>query len=149
MVCLAYRHSLSIIILVATQNCRYPYPGHEGKKIALHCKKNQLTGKWRIQEIREIFGVFLGVAETIVCQLLCCGVGIVQCLFNLLYYVIGVRNTKKPPIFVTLVLVRSFIKYLVGHKYMGKRIKRKIQILLRFVRQVVRGVACHAMFTTQ
>ena len=23
--------------------------------------------------------------------------GIVQCLFNLLYYVIGVRNTKKPP----------------------------------------------------
>ena len=67
--------------------------------------KNQLTGKWRIQEIREIF--------------------------------------------VTLVLVRSFIKDLVGHKYMGKRIKRKIQILLRFVRQVVRGVACHAMFTTQ
>ena len=31
---------------------------------------------------------------------------------------------------------------------MGKRIKRKIQILLRFVRQVVRGVACYAMFTT-
>ena len=31
---------------------------------------------------------------------------------------------------------------------MGKRIERKIQILLRFVRQVVRGVACHAMFTT-
>ena len=31
---------------------------------------------------------------------------------------------------------------------MGKRIKRKIQILLRCVRQVVRGVACHAMFTT-
>ena len=30
----------------------------------------------------------------------------------------------------------------------GKRIKRKIHILLRFVRQVVRGVACHAMFTT-
>ena len=28
---------------------------------------------------------------------MCCGVGIVQCLFNLLYYVIGVRNTKKPP----------------------------------------------------
>ena len=43
------------------------------------------------------FWVFLGVAETIVGQLLCCGVGIVQCLFNLLYYVIGVRNTKKPP----------------------------------------------------
>ena len=26
---------------------------------------------------------------------------IVQCLFNLLYYVIGVRNTKKPPIKAT------------------------------------------------
>ena len=43
-VCLAYRHSLGIIILVAMP----------GKKIALHCK-NQLTGKWSIQEIREIF----------------------------------------------------------------------------------------------
>ena len=31
----------------------------------------------------------------------------------------------------------------------GKRIKRKIQILLRFVSQVARGVACHAMFTTR
>ena len=31
---------------------------------------------------------------------------------------------------------------------MGKRIKRKIQILLRFARQVDRGVACHAMVTT-
>ena len=28
--------------------------GHEGKKIALHCK-NQLTDKWSIQEIHEIF----------------------------------------------------------------------------------------------
>ena len=46
------------------------------------------------------FRVFLGVAETIVSSLLCCGVGIVQCLFNLLYYVIGVRNTKKPPDFI-------------------------------------------------
>ena len=44
-VCLAYMHGLGIIILVA---------GHEGKKIALHCK-NQLTGKWSIQEIHEIF----------------------------------------------------------------------------------------------
>ena len=43
-----------------------------------------------------LIGVFLGVAETIVSSLLCCGVGIVQCLFNLLYYVIGVCNTKKP-----------------------------------------------------
>ena len=49
----------------------------------------------------HILRVFLGVAETIVSSLLCCGVGIVQCLFNLLYYVIGVRNTKKPPILKT------------------------------------------------
>ena len=28
-----------------------------------------------------------------------CNCPIVQCLFNLLYYVIGVRNTKKPPVF--------------------------------------------------
>ena len=55
--------------------------------------------------------MFLGVAETIVSSLLCCGVGIVQCLFNLLYYVIGVRNTKKPPVSCTLRLkarVRSY-----------------------------------------
>ena len=35
---------------------------------------------------------------------------------------------------------------------MGKKDKlsvRKIQILLRFARQVARGVACHAMFTTK
>ena len=44
-VCLAYRQSES----------RYNYTGgREGKKIALHCK-NQLTAKWSIQEIREIF----------------------------------------------------------------------------------------------
>ena len=42
---LAYRRSLGIIILVAMKL---------GKKIALHCK-NQLTGKWSIQEIHEIF----------------------------------------------------------------------------------------------
>ena len=38
---------------------RYNYTGgHEGKKIALHCK-NQSTGKWSIQEIREIFVALL------------------------------------------------------------------------------------------
>ena len=49
-------------------------------------------------------GVFLSVAETIESSLLCCCVGIVQCLCNLLYYVIWrfrvtepVSNTKKPP----------------------------------------------------
>ena len=54
------------------------------------------------------FRVFLGVAETIVSSLLCCGVGIVQCLFNLLYYVIGVRNTKKPPFYNRLLLDLSY-----------------------------------------
>ena len=43
-VCLAYRHSLGIVILVPMKE----------KKIVLHCK-NQLTGKWSIQQIREIF----------------------------------------------------------------------------------------------
>ena len=58
-----------------------------------------------------MFWVFLGVAETIVSSLLCCGVGIVQCLFNLLYYVIGVRNTKKPPMFCCphTVFFRAFL----------------------------------------
>ena len=51
----------------------------------------------RSKMVSVLSRVFLGVAETIVSSLLCCGVGIVQCLFNLLYYVIGVRNTKKPP----------------------------------------------------
>ena len=32
--------------------------------------------------------MFLGVVENIVGLLLCCVVGIVHCLFNLLYYVI-------------------------------------------------------------
>ena len=32
--------------------------------------------------------MFLCVAESVVGELLCCGVGIVQCPFNLLYYVI-------------------------------------------------------------
>ena len=69
---LAYRHSLSIILLVATKNCRYPYPGHEGKKIALHCKKKkQLTGKWRIQEIREIFVTLVLVRSRKYFQLFC------------------------------------------------------------------------------
>ena len=48
-----------------------------------------------------------------------------------------------------------FIKGVVGHKEMGKKDKLSIrhsQILLRFVRfvrQVARGVACHAMFTAK
>ena len=39
-------------------------------------------------DTRQKKGVFLGVAENIVGLLLFRGVGIVQCLFNLLYYVI-------------------------------------------------------------
>ena len=39
-------------------------------------------------DTRRRKGVFLGVAENIVGSLLFCGVGIVQCLFNLLYDVI-------------------------------------------------------------
>ena len=84
-------------------------------------KKKQLTSKWRIQEIREIF------------------VTLVLLVRSLKYFQLFCFN---PCPFI-------FIKELTGHKYMGKRIKRKIQILPRLVRQVVRGVACHAMFTTQ
>ena len=100
-VCLAYRHSLGIIVLMATV-------------------KNQLTGQGRIQEIREIFVTLVLLRSLKYFQLFC---------FN------------SCPFF--------FIKELVGHKWMGKTIKRKIQFLLRFVRQVVRGVECHAMVTTQ
>ena len=43
------------------------------KKIALHCKKTnkQLTSKWRIQEIREIFGTLVLVRSRKYFQLLC------------------------------------------------------------------------------
>ena len=43
------------MVLCLAYRSRYNYTGgHEGKRIALHCK-NQLTGKWSIYEIREIF----------------------------------------------------------------------------------------------
>ena len=53
--------------------------------------------------------------------------------------------------------VLTFVLFLVLKKWLGinkwgKKDKlsiRKIQILLRFVRQVARGVAFHAMFTTK
>ena len=45
--------------------------------------------------------MFLGVAESVAGSLLCYGVGIVQCLFNILYTSIGdkklVCNTNKLP----------------------------------------------------
>ena len=48
--------------------------------------------------------LFLSVVETIVCLLLFCGVGIIECLFNLLHYIINLvivhntenNNTKNP-----------------------------------------------------
>ena len=40
---------------------------------------------WKAAQVSKVFN---GVAETIVGSLLCCGGGIVWCLFNLLYYVI-------------------------------------------------------------
>ena len=49
--------------------------------------------------------------------------------------------------FITII-----IKEVVGHKQIGKKVKLSIrhsQILLRFVRQVARGVACHATFTAK
>ena len=41
--------------------------------------------------------VFLGVAETIVDSLLCCGGSNVQCLFNLLYYIIWLLHRSTTP----------------------------------------------------
>ena len=40
--------------------------------------------------------LFLSVVETIVCLLLFCGVGITECLFNLLHYInlVIVHNTE-------------------------------------------------------
>ena len=48
--------------------------------------------------------LFLSVVETIVCFVLFCGVGIIECLFNLLHYIINLvivyntenNNTKNP-----------------------------------------------------
>ena len=56
------------------------------------------------------YGVFLGVTETIVDLLLCCSVGFVQCLFNLLlrHLVIGpICNTKKLPNYGCLLFLFS------------------------------------------
>ena len=39
--------------------------------------------------------VFLSVVETIVCLLLFCGVGIIECLFNLLHYIINLVIVHK------------------------------------------------------
>ena len=48
--------------------------GMKEKKIALHCKKKnkkQLTSKWRIQEIREIFVTLVLVRSRNYFQLFC------------------------------------------------------------------------------
>ena len=53
---------------------------------------SDLTGQCHALKVLKCLAplswVFLGVAETIVSSLLSCGVGIVECLFNILYYVI-------------------------------------------------------------
>ena len=100
------------ILILAMKEKRLPFTVHV---------INQLTAKWRIQEIREIFVTFFHVGSRKYFQLFCFN----SCPFFLL------------------------LKKWLGINKWGKRIKRKIQILLRFVRQLVRGVASHAMFTTK
>ena len=41
--------------------------------------------------------MFLGVMEAIVGSLFCCGVGVVQCFFNLLYYFIYCLHPPTTP----------------------------------------------------
>ena len=56
-------------------------------ELSKKCRKSGFHGQgWRWLSCDALR--FLGVAQTIVGSLLCCGVGFVQCLFNLLYYVI-------------------------------------------------------------
>ena len=54
----------------------------ELRKKSANCRRGSHS-----QKLAKNYGVFLGVTETIVGQLLCRGVGNVQCLFNLLYCV--------------------------------------------------------------
>ena len=51
-------------------------------------EKCKLPSGSHSQKLGKNYGVFLGVTETIAGQLLCRGVGNVQCFFNLLYYVV-------------------------------------------------------------
>ena len=47
--------------------------------------------------------MFLGAEQTIDCSLVCCGVSIVRCLFDRLYYPSATpRNTKKDAEFIYL-----------------------------------------------
>ena len=59
-----------------------------------------LTSDWHFQSVSWCYGQCY-----IVGSLLCFGVGIVRCPFNLLYYIIlviiPIYNTKKLPIFLT------------------------------------------------
>ena len=53
---------------------------------------SDLTGQYHALKVLKYLAplswVFLGAAETIVSSLLCCGVGFVECLLNILYHVI-------------------------------------------------------------
>ena len=51
-----------------------------------------------------LWWLFLGVVETIVGLLLCCSVSTVQCISNVLYYVISasIPNSKKLPLWLDL-----------------------------------------------
>ena len=59
------------------------------------------------------------------CLLAFCGVGIVQCLFNLLYYVIGVRNTKKPP--------RNWTVCTIAHAHLNGFFSQHVRELIEFL----------------
>ena len=65
-VCPAHRHNLGIYWR-SRKFCQYP--GHEGKKIALHCK-NPIN--WQMpQEIREMFFTLVEVGSRKYFQLFC------------------------------------------------------------------------------
>ena len=58
----------------------------------------------------SFFRVFLGVVETIVGSLLCCGVGTVQCHFSLLYCVINAQNGTQTASYCNNTLQRTASK---------------------------------------
>ena len=65
-----------------------------------------------VEDIRQSFRVFLGVAENMVSSLLCCSVGIFQFLFNLhlVVYVSSKLSTypsPKPALTLTSVLKKN------------------------------------------
>ena len=63
---------------------------------ALACERKACMDQGRLRSWRDCL-VFPGFAVTIVGSLLCCGVGIFQCLFSLLYYVIWRLRPSSTP----------------------------------------------------